>query len=151
MKLRLLLLLALAISACSILVAPVFAQAPSNSSQYFQEHGKDFPSAYGVLPDGGGLYMEAMYLPAVTTGPWAPAWSPDGRSIAFSMQGSLWEVPAEGGQALQITSSSGYDSQPAWAPDGHQIAFVRDTDHVIQIWVMNENGSSRGNSLAPAR
>ncbi len=142
MKRLLLGVLALNTAMCILLVASARAQVPPNSSQYFRENGKGFPSAYGVLPDGGGLYMEAMYLPAVTTGPWAPSWSPDGRNIAFSMQGSLWKLPAQGGEAAQITSDSAYDSQPAWSPDGNQIAFVRDTDHEIQIWVVNEDGSS---------
>ena len=116
-----------------------FAMAVS-SAQDFRKDGKVFSTAYGVLPDGAGLYMEGMYLPPVTTGPWTPAWSPDGREILFSMQGSLWRIPSTGGTATQITSGPGYDSQPTWSPDGENIAFSRDTGHAIQIWVMPVSG-----------
>lgn len=120
----------------------VSAQVAPHPAQEFQKNGKDFTSSYGAVPDASGLYMEAMYMPPVTTGPWAPAWSPDGQQIAFSMQGTLWVVPARGGDATQLTSEARYDSQPAWSPDGSEIAFTRDTDHTIQIWVMKSDGSS---------
>ena len=35
-------------------------------------------------------YYREMYLPQVTSGPSGPAWSPDGRELVYSMQGSLW-------------------------------------------------------------
>jgi len=35
-------------------------------------------------------YYREMYLPQLTTGPSSVAWSPDGKSLVFSMQGSLW-------------------------------------------------------------
>ena len=46
----------------------------------------------------GGNYMFNYYLPpAPSTTPWAPAWSPDGKSIAVAMHGSIWKVdPATG-------------------------------------------------------
>jgi TolB protein len=103
---------------------------------------KTFEDAYGVLPGGGGIYMESLYLPPVTTGPWSPAWSPDGKSLAFAMQGSIWILPAGGGEAAQITSGSGYDSEPAWSHNGQQIAFTRDDGRSIHLWIVNADGSN---------
>ena len=105
-------------------------------------HVVQLPAAYqGLLSRAGGMYMESLYLPPVTTGPWAPAWSPDGREIAVAMHGSLWRVPVEGGEAIQITAGAHYDSEPSWSPDGRQIAFTRDSGQVIDIWVVNADGS----------
>ncbi|MEO8370533.1 MAG: protein kinase [Candidatus Solibacter sp.] len=51
-----------------------------------------------------------------------PAWSPDGKSIAYHSvaQHGIWVIAAEGGTPRQI---SGFGSSPAWSPDGGQLAF----------------------------
>ncbi|MCI0621245.1 MAG: CehA/McbA family metallohydrolase [Acidobacteria bacterium] len=56
-----------------------------------------------------------------------PTWSPDGRRLAFSLFGSIWQVPADGGQAEQLSSSGGYHAHPAWSPKGDKIAFIKGT------------------------
>jgi TolB protein len=101
------------------------------------------PMAYlQIFGGGGGMYMESLYLPPVTTGPWAPAWAPDGKHIAFAMQGSLWLTPPHGGEAVELTSSEHYDSQPSWSPDSRRIVFTRDTGQGIDLWVVNADGSN---------
>ncbi len=45
--------------------------------------------------------VERHLLPAVSTGPMDPAWSPDGRWIAFSMRGDIWKVPVDGTEAIR--------------------------------------------------
>ena len=35
-------------------------------------------------------YFREMYLPEVTSGPSAAAWSPDGTELVYAMQGTLW-------------------------------------------------------------
>src|SRR5438128_8063457 len=61
----------------------------------------------------------------ITWGAIDPTWSPDSRALAFSLFGSIWRVPAEGGEAEQITTSPRYHAHPAWSPKGDRIAFIR--------------------------
>src|SRR5437763_3704807 len=68
---------------------------------------------------------EASESESVTWGATDPAWSPDGSELAFSLFGSIWQVPAAGGEAEQVSASEGYHAHPAWSPKGDQIAFVR--------------------------
>jgi TolB protein len=107
-------------------------------------HLPQIPSAYQRIFGGGGatMYMESMYLPPVTTGPWAPAWAPDGQSIVVAMRGTLWRVPAAGGEAVQLTEGAHYDSQPDFSPDGTQIVFTRDTGSVIDLWTIDADGGN---------
>lgn len=70
-------------------------------------------------------YFREMYLPQATSGPNALAWSPDGKEIVYSMQGTLWRQVVGTTTAVQLTDGPGYDYQPDWSPDGKTIAFVR--------------------------
>ena len=58
----------------------------------------DLPHAY---------YFREMYLPQLTTGPSAAAWSPDSKSLVYSMAGSLWRQELGSTQAEQRTGEAG--------------------------------------------
>lgn len=75
----------------------------------------------------GGNYMHTYLLPpAPSSTPWAPAWSPDGRSMAVGMSGSIWRVDIASGAAEELTAGSTYHSSPAWSPDGRWIVYTAD-------------------------
>lgn len=79
-------------------------------------------------------------LPAVSTGPLDPAWSPDGRLLAFAMRGDVWTMPAGGGTATAVTSGPHYHAEPAWSPDGDRIALTVDQDGNLDIGVVDAHG-----------
>lgn len=70
-------------------------------------------------------YFRELYLPQLTSGPSSVAWMPDGKSLVYSMAGSLWKQDLDGAVAEQFTDGEGYDYQPDVSPDGRKIIFVR--------------------------
>jgi len=82
-------------------------------------------------------YYREMYLPQLTTGPSAAAWSPDSRSLVYSMAGSLWRQELGSTKAEQLTAGPGYDYQPDWAPDGRWVVFVRYDRDAVELWSLD--------------
>ena len=63
--------------------------------------------------------MHNYYLPpAPGSYPWAPDWSPDGKSITISLLGSIWKVDPDTGDATQLT----YDKIITLRPTGRRTA-----------------------------
>jgi Tol biopolymer transport system component len=60
-----------------------------------------------------------------------PAFSPDGRQLAFDWDGpentnvDIYVQALDSDTPLRLTSSPSAESRPAWSPDGKQIAFLR--------------------------
>jgi len=81
-----------------------------------------------------------------------PAWSPDGRSIAFVSNRSenpdanyntdLWLVRSDKPDLKrgprQLTTSPGADQSPTWSPDGSQIAYVTSPEMEELTWYAME-------------
>ena len=82
-------------------------------------------------------YFREMYLPQLTTGPSAVAWSPDSRSVVYSMAGSLWRQRAGGLEAEQMTAGTGYDYQPDWSADGRWIVYTCYLKDAMELWVLD--------------
>jgi hypothetical protein len=90
----------------------------------------DLPHAY---------YFREMYLPQLTTGPSAAAWSPDSYSLVYSMAGSLWRQELRSAKAEQLTAGPGYDYQPDWSrnDDGRWVVFARYDHDAVELWSLD--------------
>lgn len=82
-------------------------------------------------------YFREMYLPQLTSGPSALGWSPDGKSLVYAMQGSLWVQQNGTSSARQLTAGPGYDHQPDWSPDGRSIVFARYLDDAVELHLLD--------------
>jgi len=82
-------------------------------------------------------YFREMFIPQVTSGPSAVAWSPDGSELVYSMQGSLWRQRVGSGEARQLTSGPGYDYQPDWSPDGRRIMYASYRDDAVELRLLD--------------
>lgn len=67
--------------------------------------------------------------------------SPDGRTLATDLQGSIWTLPASGGEMRRLTDVFNDARQPVWSPDGRTIAFFAYRDGGYDIWAINADGT----------
>lgn len=100
--------------------------------------------APAISPDGGRVAFSAftqVYVHDLAGGEpkaithagmrgFHPAWSPDGRHIAFvswnTRGGHLWRMRADGrGEPRRLTEHPAFYSDPAWSPDGERIVALR--------------------------
>jgi Tol biopolymer transport system component len=89
-------------------------------------------------------YFREMYLPQLTTGPSAAAWSADSRSLVYSMAGSLWRQELGSTRADQIAAGPGYDYQPDWSSDPRWAVFARYDHDAIELWSLDmQDGRTR--------
>ncbi len=80
----------------------------------------------------------------------APAWSPDGSTLAFSSARSgtsqIFTMPAAGGDAVELTNEAGGAFSPAWSGDGQTVYYLSATGtlHLRQIGSAGGSASNFG-------
>lgn len=81
-----------------------------------------------------------------------PRCSPDGRWVAYTVEGSdresdsrrsaVWMVSWDGTQDLRLTYGPDSDSAPRWSPDGKYLSFLsaRPAGGKAQVWLLDRRG-----------
>ncbi len=76
----------------------------------------------------------------------SPAWSPDGRSLAYvSFEGRKASIYVQGvytGQRQKVASFKGINGAPAWSPDGTKLALTLSKDGNPDIYVLDLQNKS---------
>src|SRR5438093_272252 len=65
--------------------------------------------------------------------------------LAFSAEGDVYAVDADGTGLTRLTTDPADDFDPTWSPDGRQIAFRTTRDGNDEIYVMDADGSHQRN------
>jgi len=94
---------------------------------------------------------------------WSPAWSPDGKEIAFFSNHSqdpdldpfavdLFVIPAKGGRMRKIATPFGIKYEPAWSPDGKELAYYGIEGRGAgwkntSLWVVPRTGGYKARNL----
>jgi dipeptidyl aminopeptidase/acylaminoacyl peptidase len=92
---------------------------------------------YTALPDRGGAWAVDKVV-----------WSPDGKTLAFTLQDSGWDkvylLALAGGAPRQLTQGESEDSNPVFSPDGKSLAIVsnRAAPEERQIWIVPLDGAA---------
>ncbi|QLQ06773.1 MAG: PD40 domain-containing protein [Anaerolineae bacterium] len=86
-----------------------------------------------------------------------PAWSPDGRQIAYVSGGrggfdshEIYVVNVDGSGDTNLTVNDAQEYGVAWSPDGSTLAFGSKRDGEMRIYTMNPDGSEQQSLPTPA-
>jgi tricorn protease len=76
--------------------------------------------------------------------------SPTGARAAFEFRGEIVTVPAEKGDARNLTSSPGtHERIPAWAPDGTRVAYFSDASGEYELTIVPHDGKGEVRTIKP--
>jgi Tol biopolymer transport system component/DNA-binding winged helix-turn-helix (wHTH) protein len=130
-----------------------------------------FPPAFSWSPDGTQLAISnhtlALGRPGITLlslqdlslrpitsppqqfGDWGPAFSPDGKSIAFlrssgpGLVDDVYVVSASGSEARRLTFDNRMiGGPPAWTPDGREVVFASGRAGLSTLWRVSASGGT---------
>ena len=103
---------------------------------------------YTMAPDGTDVRLLTPSLDNVALYP--PAWSPDGRRIAFTTMNSDWPdwsyrralyaVRADGSGLIKVAENLSVSS-PMWSPNGSELAFAMSGEGEAGIYAARPDGS----------
>lgn len=63
-----------------------------------------------------------------------------GKTVVFTAEGDLWQVPVEGGLARRLTSHAAAETMPRFSPDGKTLAFSANYEGMPEVYTMPAEG-----------
>lgn len=116
------------------LVFCAVAQTPGQGNLDLCTVGVDDLTARHLIGDNGKLSHEE-----------SPAWSPDGKQIAFTStrdgNQEIYLLDADGQNLKRVTQDPGIDAHPTWTPDGKQLLFATSRWGDLEIAAVDPQGT----------
>ncbi len=101
--------------------------------------------------DGSGERLLQELPGLIAAGLDTPAWSPDGRLIAYQFgppdDGDIHAVPADGGKSVRIGQPMGHDFAVSWSPDSQLILFCHALPEDLVLYLATPDGATSGSLL----
>jgi tol-pal system beta propeller repeat protein TolB len=128
-------------------VQPYVSFSPDGQTVVLCTAMEDGDIEVGTVPAAGGDFTRLTNSPGKD---FMPAWSPDGKTIAFASERDgpthIYLMDADGGNPRRLTDNDLLEAAPAWSPDGSQIAFFGGSDsEITNVYVVNADGSGTTN------
>ena len=126
-------------SAAASAPSPPTASAPSSAAASAPLSATAFPpSSPTASPSPTPQPEESDAIPVrVSEGTnFAVAASPDGATLVLDLQGTLWRLPAAGGEAEPLTDGLGDDRLPDFHPDSHRVVFQSYRSGTWDLWAL---------------
>jgi tricorn protease len=76
--------------------------------------------------------------------------SPSGTRLVLDYRGDIITIPAQKGDALNITNTPGvHEKDPEWSPDGRSIAYFSDASGEYELHIANQDGTGQPKIIKP--
>ena len=135
------------------------ALSPDGRQLLFVSNREKVPQIYlmaiGIIGDGNFRVREdpekagapAVRLTDFPLGAHSPAWSPDGKTIAFSANergySQIFTMKKDGSEKRNLTGSISHETCPRFSPDGNRLIFVSSRNGDLEIYAMDTDGGEQ--------
>lgn len=118
-----------------------FAGYHASRIAYVQKAGPRY-SLYVADADGEGAQQALVSLEPILS----PAWSPDGRELAYVLMENrkpvVYVQEVSSGRRRIVAQHRGNNTSPAWSPDGQQLSVSLSRDAISQLYLIDRQGGN---------
>ena len=127
-------------------VQPYLSFAPDGQTVAMCAIGPNGSLEILTVPTSGG---DGTWLTDNAAKDFMPAWSPDGKTIAFVSDRDglqyIYLMDADGSNQRRLSTNEYPELSPAWSPDGSQLAFFSGNNDVTNVYIVGADGTGSTN------